>query len=292
LQDIYGVQPATFGRVAPLQDAFVPGSSVKGALGKLGNTPDGVLLSAETLHDYQLHPGDLIRIRLQTGADRAYRQVDFHVLGQVTEWPTAPKDSFIVANSDYLAHVTGSAAVGTFLVSTDTPARTAASIRASHNPSGAQVQDISSASDSVTSASGLAATDLTGLSRIELGFGVLMALACSGLALFGGIIERRRALVLLAALGASARQRGRFLSGEAQGLVVCGAAGGLVIGATIAYMLVKVLTGIFDPPPAGASIPWAFLSGMVVVVVVVSAVVVSLSGRLAARAGPSELRDL
>jgi putative ABC transport system permease protein len=292
LQDIYGVQPATFARVAPLQDAFVPGSSVKDALGKLGSTPDGVLLSAETLHDYQLHPGDPIRIRLQAGADRAYRQVDFHVLGQVTEWPTAPKDSFIVANSAYLADVTGSAAVGTFLVSTDTPARTAASIRTSHNDSGAQVQDTSSESDTVTSASGLAATDLTGLSRIELGFGVLMALACSGLALFGGIIERRRALVLLAALGASARQRGRFLSGEARGLVVCGAAGGLAIGATIAYMLVKVLTGIFDPPPAGASIPWAFLGGMVVAVVVVSALVVAGAGRLVARAGPSELRDL
>jgi putative ABC transport system permease protein len=119
-----------------------------------------------------------------------------------------------------------------------------------------------------------------------------MALACSGLALFGGIIERRRALVLLAALGAGARQRGRFLSVEARGLVVCGAAGGLVIGATIAYMLVKVLTGIFDPPPAGGSIPWAFLGGMIVAVVVVSALVVSLAGRLVARAGPSELRDL
>src|SRR4051812_48549525 len=92
-------------------------------------TPDGVLLSAETLHDYQLHAGDLIRIRLQTGRDHAYRPVPFHVLGQVTEWPTAPKDSFIVANADYLAQATGSDAVGTFLVSTSEPTATAAALR-------------------------------------------------------------------------------------------------------------------------------------------------------------------
>lgn len=292
LQDIYGVQPLTFRRVAPLQDAFVPGSTVDAALRSLANTPDGVLLSAETLHDYQLHPGDLIRIRLQTGPDRAYRPIDFHVLGQVTEWPSAPKDSFIVANADYLVKSTGSNAVETFLVSTDSPAKTAASIRASDRPSGVTVNDISSEGANVTSASGLAATDLSGLSRIELGYGVLLALACSALALFGGIVERRRALVLLAALGANARQRGRFLSGEARGLVISGVTGGLVTGAAIAYMLVKVLTGIFDPPPASASIPWAFLTGLLAVVVVVTVSVVSLVGRLAARAGPSELRDL
>ena len=61
--------------------------------------------------------------------DHAYRPVDFHVIGQVTEWPTAPKDSFIVANADYITQQTGSDAVGTFLVTTPTPAATAASLR-------------------------------------------------------------------------------------------------------------------------------------------------------------------
>jgi len=52
----------------------------------------------------------------------------------------------------------------------------------------------------------------------------LLALACSGLALALGITERRRALVLLAALGATARQRGRFLTAEARALLAGGLA--------------------------------------------------------------------
>ncbi|MGI9156213.1 MAG: FtsX-like permease family protein, partial [Marmoricola sp.] len=271
-----------------------PGSTITQTLAMLQATPDGVLLSAETLHDYQLHRGDLIRIRVQTGADHRYRPVPFHVLGQVTEWPTAPKDSFIVANADYLTRATGSDAVGTFLISSGSPARTAAALRqqltASH--SGATVTDVSSAGSRVTSASGLAASDLSGLSRLELGFGLLLALACSGLSLVGGIVERRRALVLLAALGATPRQRGRFLASEARAMVVSGVIGGAVIGTTIAYLLVKVLTGIFDPAPASATIPWTYLALLLVVVVGVTVAVVGGVGRLVARAGPSELRDL
>lgn len=294
LQDVYGVKAATFARAAPLQDAFVPGSTVADSLAALQATPDGVLLSAETLHDYQLHPGDLIKLRLQTGKDRAYRPIDFHVIGQVTEWPTAPKDSFIVANADYLAQTTGSDAVSTFLIATDQPASTAAAVQSylADTGSTARVLDTASGGARVTSATGLAATDLSGLSRLELAFGLVFAIACSGLALLGGILERRRALVLLAALGADARQRGRFLGAEARVLIACGVAGGAVIGAAIATLLIKVLTGIFDPPPALPTIPWAYLIGLLLVVAGVTVAVVSGAGRLVARAGPSELRDL
>lgn len=293
LQDLYGVRATTFAHVGPLQDAFVPGSTITKTLATLQRTPDGVLLSAETLHDYQLHNGDLIRIRLQSGADHTYRPVDFHVVGQVTEWPTAPKDSFIVANADYITHTTGSDAVGTFLATTKTPGATAAALRTQLSAtSGARVQDISTAGNGVTSTGGLAGTDLSGLSRLELGFGVLLALACSGLALIGGIVERRRALVLLAALGATSRQRGRFLAGEARAIVGAGVLGGAVIGTTIAYLLVKVLTGIFDPAPSAATIPWGYLTFLLALVAGVTVLVVAGVGRLVARAGPTELRDL
>ncbi len=294
LQDLYGVNAATFADNAPLQDAFVPGSTIVETMTSLQGRPDGVLLSAETLHDYQLHPGDLIRIRLQTGSDHAYRPVDFHVVGQVSEWPTAPKDSFIVANASYITQQTGSDAVGTFLVSTKTPAATAAAIRSdlAATNSGVVVEDISTAGQHVTSTAGLAGTDLSGLSRLELAFGVVLALACSGLALLGGIVERRRALVLLAALGANSRQRGRFLAAEARAIVGAGVVGGALIGTTIAYLLVKVLTGIFDPAPAAATIPWGYLTLLVGSVAGITVVVVAGVGRLVARAGPSELRDL
>jgi putative ABC transport system permease protein len=291
LQDLYGVQPRTIGRVAPLLDAFVPGSTITAALHSLATTPDGVLLSAETVHDYQLHPGDPVRLRLQTGPRHTYSQVGFHVLGVVAEFPTAPKDSFIIANAGYIAHATGSDMVGTFLIKSATPTATATAVRQQVAP-GAQVHDIVADRAAVSSVSGLASADLSGLSRLELGFGLILALACSGLALALGILDRRRALVLLAALGATARQRGRFLTAEARALLAGGLLGGAAIGVVIAYLLVKVLTGIFDPAPTGLSVPVGYLTALLVSVLTATGAVLVVLGRLASRAGPSQLRDL
>jgi putative ABC transport system permease protein len=291
LQDLYGIQPASIRAVAPLLDSFVPGSTVSAALHALRTTPDGALLSAETIHDYQLHKGDTIRLRLQAGISHNYQQFEFRVMGAVKEFPTAPKDSFIITNANYISKVTGSDAVGTFLIRSSTPAVTAAALRR-QLPAGAQVHDIVADRNNVPSASGLASADLSGLSRLELGFGLLLALACSGLALALGITERRRALVLLAALGATARQRGRFLTAEARALIVGGLLGGAALGTVIAYLLIKVLNGIFDPPPTGLTIPTGYLAGLVLSLVAVSAAVLVVVGRVAARAGPSQLRDL
>jgi len=291
LQDIYGIRPATIGRVAPLLDSFVPGSTITAALHSLATTADGALLSAETIHDYQLHPGDPVRLRLQTGPHHTYTQVGFHVIGAVKEFPTAPKDSFIIANASYLTKTTGSDTVGAFLIKSATPAATTAALRR-QVPAGAQVHDVVADRATVTSASGLASADLSGLSRLELGFGLILALACSALALALGITERRRALVLLAALGATARQRGRFLTAEARALLAGGLIGGAAIATVIAYLLVKVLTGIFDPAPTGLTIPLTYLTALTISVIAASAAVLGVFGRLASRAGPSQLRDL
>ncbi|MGB9378166.1 MAG: FtsX-like permease family protein [Mycobacteriales bacterium] len=291
LQDLYGIQPSSIGRVAPLRDSFVPGSTIAAAMHALSTTPDGVLLAAETVHDYQLHPGDPIRLRLQSGPAGGYHSVQFHVVGVVKEFPTAPKDSFIVANSAYLTKVTGSNAVGSFLVKSNTPQPTAHALAAKLGPK-VRVHDIVTDRSTVTSASGLASADLSGLARLELGFGLLLALACSGLALALGIVERRRALVLLAALGATARQRGRFLTAEARALLAGGLLGGAAIGTAVAYLLVKVLTGIFDPAPTGLTVPVGYLGLLSATVVATTAFVLVVLGRVASHAGPSELRDL
>jgi putative ABC transport system permease protein len=292
LQDVFGINPATIGRVAPLLDSFTPGTTIKRALTTLRQTPDGVLLSAETLKDYQLHPGDLVRLRLQTGMDGQYRPIDFHVVGLITEFPTAPKDSFIIANSTYLASRTGSADANTFLISSASPTGTSAALARELAGTGAHVADVVSSRSAVTTASGLAAADLAGLSRIELAFGLGLALACSGLALLLGARQRRRALVLLGALGATPRQRGRFLAAEAWALLLAGVLSGLVIAGTVSYLLIKVLTGIFDPAPTAATVPGGYLLGLVGSVVASTGIVVGILGRMGGGAGISELRNL
>jgi putative ABC transport system permease protein len=247
-------------------------------------------VSQETLHDYQLHQGDLLRLRLKDAAGK-YATVPFHVVGVITEFATAPRDSFVIANSSYVARATGSATVQTLLVATSKPAAVAAALRRQVAPP-ASVADTRSADASVTSASGLAASDLSGLARLGLGFGVLLAVASAILVLVVGVTQRRRSLVMLAVLGATTRQRAGFVRTEAAVLGVAGVLGGLVAGGVVAAELVKVLNGIFDPAPERPVVPGGFLALLVASVLIGTASTGVVCARLVGRVDPSKLRDL
>ena len=103
LQDLYGVRPATIGAAGKLQDGWFQGGSASGLMSRLGAHPDGILVSAETVKDFQLVKGDLVRLRLQNGRTKQYTIVPFHYIGVAKEFPTAPRDSFLVANANYVA---------------------------------------------------------------------------------------------------------------------------------------------------------------------------------------------
>ena len=104
LQDLYGIHPATIGSATSLQDAYFQGGTARQLLAKLAAHTDGVLVSAETVHDFQLQPGDQLNLRLLDGRTGHQTKVVFHYAGVVNEFPTAPKDSFFVANADYVKH--------------------------------------------------------------------------------------------------------------------------------------------------------------------------------------------
>jgi putative ABC transport system permease protein len=290
LQDLFGIRPGTIGQAAVLQNSFFPGSTVGSTLAAMARTPDGVLLSAETVRDYQLKVGDTIRLRLPL-AGSGYQPFRFHVVGQISEFPTAPKDSFIVANAPYVSSVTRNPSIATYLVASSNPTRTASSLRASLGR-GWQVQDITSARSSVTTASGLAATDLGALARLELAFSLAFAVAGAALALGLGIVDRRRALVVLTTLGASTRRRARFVRSEGAMLLVSGVIGGSIVGVAVGYLLVAILRGIFDPPPEGLNVPAVFVVALIVSVAVVGLAVLSFVGRFVSRASPDKLREL
>lgn len=291
LQDLYGVRPQSIGAAGKLQDGWFAGGSAGQLMDTLARRPDSVLVSAETVKDFQLHPGDLVRLRLQDGATKQYRTVPFHYAGVAKEFPTAPTDSFLVANASYVARMTGSDAVGSFLVQTDgtSPATVAGRLRTRLGTS-AQVTDIVNQRKVI--GSNLTAVELSGLTRVELGFALALAIAASGLALGLGFQERRRAFAIAGALGAKARHLGGFVWGES--LFVT--AGGLVLGAVTAVavsdMLVRVLTGVFDPPPDALSVPWGYLGGVVVLTVGAVAAAGVLTLRALRRPAIEELRDL
>jgi len=99
---------------------------------------------------------------------------------------------------------------------------------------------------------------------VELAFALALAAAAGGLVLGLGFAERRRTFAIARALGARDRALSAFVLGEAAFVIAGGLLIGVIGGAWISFMLVKVLTGVFDPPPSAAAIPWLYLGGVVV----------------------------
>ena len=276
LQDLYGVHPTTIVGAGKLQDAYVAGGRVATLFSRLAAQPDAILVSAETVKDFQLLPGDQLTLRLQDTRTNNYTNVVFHYVGVVKEFPTAPRDSFLIANATYVAKMTGSDAVNTFLIdaSGKNPRVIADRLRTALGAT-ATVTDITSSRTIVGSS--LTAVDLAGLTRVELAYALALAVAASGLTLWLGLAERQRTFAIAAALGARSRQVGAFVWIEAAiialAAVVLGGAGGWAL----THLLVKVLTGVFDPAPSALTVPIGYLA--TVAAVLVGAVAV------AARAG-------
>ncbi len=291
LQDLYGVRPQSISAAGKLQDGWFAGGSARQLMATLAARPSSVLVAAETVKDFQLRPGDLVRLRLQDGVTKKFTTVPFHFAGVAKEFPTAPKDSFLVANASYVARMTHTNAVGAFLVQTDgtSPATVAARVHRQVGTS-AQVTDIVDQRKVV--GSNLTAVELSGLTRVELAFALVLAAAASGLALGLGFAERRRTFAIARALGARGRQLGGFVWSESAFVTVGGLFSGALIAVAISEMLVQVLTGVFDPPPDFLSVPWGYLAGVVALTLlaVVAAGVTTL--RALRRGDPEQLREL
>ncbi|MEA2705573.1 MAG: putative transport system permease protein [Gemmatimonadaceae bacterium] len=292
LQDIYGVNALNIGDAADLSDAFFANNDARLTMQKLAARPDGVLLSQETVNDFQLKLGDLVNLRLQNSTDHQYHPVAFHFIGVVREFSTAPKDSFILANEGYVASQTGEPAREIVLIRGNVPpAQLAKSIEpiAATVP-GARVTDLGSVLKSISSS--LTAVDLHGLTWIELSFAILLIAGASGLVLGLGMIERRRDFALLAAMGAKGRQLGAFLWTEGLIILVAGIVLGFATGLGIAKMLVKVLTGVFDPAPQSLAIPWLYLVVLILAGALSTVAAVMIAQRVTQRRALEALRTI
>ena len=291
LQDLYGVNPTSITTVTALQDNYLPGGTVTESMHQLATQPDSILVSAETVKDFQLSPGDTINLRLSDARTHQLTPVPFRYIGVVTEFPTAPKDSFFVANAAYIAQRTGSDAVGAFLVDTGGRDTTAVAARIQTLVgTTATVTDIATTRGTVGSS--LTSVDLAGLTRVELGFGLVLAGACGALALAVGLAERRRSFAIADALGASSRQLRSFVLAEAAILTAGGLLAGGLLGWALSRMLVAVLTGVFDPPPTVITVPWSYLAVVMAALVAAIAIVSAATLRVARRSPLAALREL
>ena len=291
LQDVYGVRPTTITGATSLQDTYFQGGSARALMSRLAARPDSILVSAETVKDYQLQPGALLNLRIQDAATHQLRTVPFRYAGIVSEFPTAPKDSFFVANADYLAAQTGSGAVGAFLVDTggQDSAAVAQRIRAVLG-TGATVTDIAHTRSTVGSS--LTAVDLAGLTRVELAFALVLTSAAGGLVLALGLAERRRTFAIASALGATRRQLRGLVTAEVWVVTLGGLLFGGLIGWLLSGTLVSVLTGVFDPPPSFLTVPWGYVTAAVAATLAALTLAAGNTIRLAHRPPAAVLRDL
>ncbi len=294
LQDLYGIDALHIGAATSMSNAFFAGGKATDILDALARQRDGVLVSDETVKDFQLNPGDQINLRLQSAKDQQYHVVRFHLIGVVREFPTAPKDSFLVANSGYIAEQTGNQTAEIVLIKAgngSSPAELAARARSivAQIP-GARVNDIGSTQRAISSS--LTAVDLQGLTVLELAFALLMLAGATGLVLALGLAERRRTFAILSALGANSGQLGSFIWSEALLILLGGAVIGVALGFGVAQMLIKILTGVFDPPPEAISVPWSYLA-LLGVAAAISTVLAVLGAQAASRRSVIEsLRDI
>jgi putative ABC transport system permease protein len=278
LQDIYGIDAATFTKATTLRDSYFIGSSAQQVLGRLQARVDGIVVSKETIKDFSLNTGDLLRLRVLDHRTGQFKIVPFHVAGIVQEFPSAPKDSFMVANLGYLESVThaGGPNVVFAKVSGDPPA-VARRVAALTRSAGTKVDNI--ADQSARTASSITTVDLTGISHIEQAFAIILAAGAMGLFVALGIAERRQEFATMAAIGAPLRQISAFLWSEAAIVLSAGLVLAVGLGWLLSEMLVAILQHVFDPPPDALAVPWGFLAGLAGAAVLATLLATALASR-------------
>jgi putative ABC transport system permease protein len=278
LQDTYGIDASSFGKATSLRDSYFLHSTAQQVLDRLRSTPDGIVVSKETITDFSLRNGDLLRLRVLDQRTGRFHVVPFHVAGIVQEFPSAPKDSFMVANLSYLESVihAGGPNVIFAKVSGDPPA-VARRIAAVTHAYGTRVDNITD--QSARTASSITTVDLVGISRIEEAFAIVLAAAAMALFIALGIAERRQEFATMAAIGAPMRQISAFLWSEAAIVLSVGMALAVGLGWLLSEMLVAILQHVFDPPPDALSVPWRFLAGLAGAAVLATLIATTLASR-------------
>jgi len=289
MQDLYGIDPGHISEATTISDAFFGNRNAAATLDALRKQKDGVLVSEETIRDFQLKTGDPVNLRLQFAGDHAYHAVPFHIVGIVREFPTAPKDSFFVTNASYVAEATGNPNAEVILLrAAKNPETLAAAVKGALGSTGVKVSEIGSVERIINS--GITSVDLRGLTSLELVFAIIL-LACSvGLVLALGMAERRRNFAVLKMIGAGKKELDAFIRSETWVIFAGGASAGCILGFGVAWMLVKVLSGVFDPPPEFLSVPWIYM-GILLATALVSTIAAStIISRLTRQSAVEEIR--
>lgn len=203
------------------------------------------------------------------------------MIGVVQEFPSAPRDSFMVANLSYLSAADHAGGPNLVFVKSGDPTATAARVATVTRSDGTIVKSITRQAQETVSS--ITTIDLRGVSKILEAFTVLLAAAAMGLFIALGQIERRHEFATMAALGARLREIRAFSVSEAT--LVLGASVVLAVGLgwLLSEMLIAMLQHAFDPPPNHLAVSWRYLVELVGAAVVGAAIAAGLAARSQAR---------
>ncbi len=275
LQDTFGIDTGSIGSATTLRDSYFLGAGAAPTIARLGRTPDGIVVSKETISDYQLKLGDLLNLRVLDRSTGRFHTVPFHVAGTVQEFPSAPRDSFMVANLSYLRAADHAGGPNLVFARASDPTATAARVAAATRADGTIVRNIDQQAQQTVSS--ITTVDLRGISRIEEAFAIVLAAAAVALFVALAVIERRHEFATMVAVGASLRTVSSFVWSEAALVLGAGIALALGLGTLLALMLVAMLQHVFDPPPDALTVPWAFLGELVGTAAVTGALAMALT---------------
>jgi putative ABC transport system permease protein len=261
LQDTFGIDPRTLPRATHLRDSYFRGGSAAEMMARLRARVDGVLVSKETISDYSLSIGDLLRLRVLDHRTGKFNVVPFHVVGVVQEFPSAPRDSFMVANISYLGAADHAGGPNVVFAASDEPRPAAERVAAATRADGTIVKNVTQEGQAI--ASSITTVDLRGISKILEVFTVLLAAAAMALFIALEQSERRHEFATMAALGARMREIRAFGWSEAGLVLVASVLLAALLGWLLSEMLVAMLQHVFDPPPDHLAVPWTYLAELI-----------------------------
>ena len=201
------------------------------------------------------------------------------MVGVALEFPTAPKDAFLVANQSYVAAQTGNDSISFVLARAEGDVGSASTALAHRLGDGWQISDLGTTTARL--ANSITSVDLSALVLLDISFAVIIAAVGVALFLLAGLAERRREFATLVAIGAEPRQVRASMLGETLFIGVAGIATGLLTGTLVGITLLQILAGVFDPPAEVPAIPLALMGAMtgVIVLALGAALLVADRGR-------------
>jgi putative ABC transport system permease protein len=101
--------------------------------------------------------------------------------------------------------------------------------------------------------------------------------------------QKKQSFAVIKSLGASDRQLNAFIMIQSIIIIFGRCITGFIFGFTEAEILVKILTGIFDPPPDFITIPFGYIALTLIIIVISTSIMLKF---LSSRAKNNILKEL